>query len=55
MKHKPPTDLVMKTADWGPGPDAVTTIHNSEGEVYMSFSIPNLYSPCFYTPTDDDF
>lgn len=33
MKHKPPTDLVMKTIDWAAGPESITTVQNSEGEV----------------------
>ena len=33
MKHKPPTDLLLKGGDWGAGLEAITTVHNSDGEV----------------------
>jgi len=32
-KHKPPTDLVMKSSDWSAGTNSITTLHNSEGDV----------------------
>ncbi|XP_065059591.1 lamin-B1-like [Rhopilema esculentum] len=41
-KHKPPTDLLMKSSDWFPGPNAVTTLHNSEGDVVAQLTEANL-------------
>ena len=43
-KHKPPTDLVMKSFDWGAGTNSITTLHNSEGDVSRAFPFYYLYS-----------
>ena len=45
-KHKPPTDLVMKSSDWSAGTNSITTLHNSEGDVSA------IYYKCWWTSMD---